>query len=138
MCLQNLRFHHLIVLDSGYEALQGEKHINVDTIRFNRPFFITKFQHDIGILTILSLVAVTMKSALVSLTLLAFLVTSLPTDCGGTTATAATCKSLYLITIDDQNAVAALPIAADGKISAGTLTMTGGAGSVAVNATGRA
>jgi hypothetical protein len=63
-CLQNPRFHHPIVLDSDREFLQGEKYIYVDTIRLNRPLFITKFHHDIGILTIFSSVAVIMKSAL--------------------------------------------------------------------------
>ncbi|KAK4938796.1 hypothetical protein LTR10_020803 [Elasticomyces elasticus] len=38
-------------------------------------------------------------------------------------------KAVYLITNDQQNAVAAVPIAADGTLSAGTITLTGGAGS---------
>ncbi|KAI1610839.1 hypothetical protein EDD36DRAFT_304840 [Exophiala viscosa] len=42
-------------------------------------------------------------------------------------------KAVYLITNDQQNAVAALPIAADGTLSAGTITLTGGAGSNAID-----
>ncbi|KAK4234564.1 hypothetical protein C8A03DRAFT_37664 [Achaetomium macrosporum] len=43
-------------------------------------------------------------------------------------------KAVYLITNDEKtNAVVALPIGADGKLSLGTVTLTGGAGSVALN-----
>ena len=75
----------------------------------------------------------TMKNTLISLALLTTLVSSAPTNCGGASSTG---KALYFITNDDQNSVAALPIAADGTLSEGALTATGGAGSVAVNATG--
>ncbi|KAF2834343.1 hypothetical protein M501DRAFT_1027339 [Patellaria atrata CBS 101060] len=42
--------------------------------------------------------------------------------------------AIYLITNDVQNAVVALPIGRDGTLSQGTITPTGGAGSVALNA----
>jgi hypothetical protein len=62
---------------------------------------------------------------------------SAPTQCGPPTpAGASVGKAIYLITNEDQNAVVALPIAADGTIGQGTVTMSGGAGSVALNATG--
>jgi hypothetical protein len=49
----------------------------------------------------------------------------------------ATGKAIYFITNNDVNAVVALPIANDGTLSQGTVTETGGAGSVAVNADGQ-
>jgi hypothetical protein len=42
-------------------------------------------------------------------------------------------KAVYFITNDQKNAVGALPIGADGMLSNGTLTSTGGAGSNAVD-----
>lgn len=42
-------------------------------------------------------------------------------------------RAAYFITNDETNAVVALPIGADGRLSAGTVTQTGGAGSVALN-----
>jgi hypothetical protein len=47
---------------------------------------------------------------------------------------ASTGRAVYFITNDATNAVAALPIGQDGKLSAGTVTETGGEGSVAVDA----
>ncbi|GAB1313409.1 hypothetical protein MFIFM68171_03619 [Madurella fahalii] len=46
---------------------------------------------------------------------------------------AGTGRAVYFITNDETNAVVALPIGADGRLSVGTLTPTGGAGSVALN-----
>lgn len=46
-------------------------------------------------------------------------------------------KAVYLITNEAENAVIALPIGADGKLSAGKMAKTGGRGSVAVNAEGK-
>ena len=43
-------------------------------------------------------------------------------------------KAIYLITNDAANAVVALPIGADGRLSSGSVTRTGGSGSVALNA----
>ena len=43
-------------------------------------------------------------------------------------------KAVYFITNDDVNAVAALPIGNDGTLSQGTVTETGGAGSIALDA----
>jgi len=43
-------------------------------------------------------------------------------------------KAIYLITNDQSNAVAALPVAADGTLSMGTVTPIGGQGSVFINA----
>jgi len=45
-----------------------------------------------------------------------------------------TAKAIYLLTNDQSNAVVALPIAADGTLSQGTVTPTGGEGSNSVNA----
>ncbi|KAK3392907.1 hypothetical protein B0H63DRAFT_504916 [Podospora didyma] len=42
-------------------------------------------------------------------------------------------KAVYFITNDQVNSVVALPIGADGTLSPGTVTATGGAGSVALN-----
>lgn len=46
-------------------------------------------------------------------------------------------KAIYLLTNDGENAVVALPIGADGKLSAGKLAKTGGAGSTSVDANGK-
>lgn len=43
-------------------------------------------------------------------------------------------QAIYFLTNDDVNGVAAIPIGTDGKLTRGTVTETGGAGSVAVNA----
>ncbi|KAG5656958.1 hypothetical protein KAF25_011127 [Fusarium avenaceum] len=45
-------------------------------------------------------------------------------------------KAIYLITNEEANGVLALPIGKDGTLSKGSITMTGGAGSVAVDADG--
>jgi hypothetical protein len=42
-------------------------------------------------------------------------------------------KAVYFITNEEQNAVVALPIGKDGKLSKGSITMTGGAGSIAID-----
>ncbi|XP_014551659.1 hypothetical protein COCVIDRAFT_30821 [Bipolaris victoriae FI3] len=46
-------------------------------------------------------------------------------------------KAVYLITNEAENAVIALPIGADGRLSAGKMAKTGGTGSAAVNAEGK-
>ena len=46
-------------------------------------------------------------------------------------------KAVYVITNEAQNSVLALPIGADGKLSAGKMAKTGGAGSSAVDAQGK-
>ncbi|CAG5161238.1 uncharacterized protein ALTATR162_LOCUS5988 [Alternaria atra] len=46
-------------------------------------------------------------------------------------------KAIYMLTNDVENAVVALPIGADGMLSEGKTTKTGGAGSVAVDAEGK-
>jgi len=46
-------------------------------------------------------------------------------------------KALYFITNDETNSVVALPIGADGRLSLGSVTPTGGAGSVALNSEGQ-
>jgi len=47
-------------------------------------------------------------------------------------------KAVYFLTNDKENAVVALPIGKDGMLSKGTVTKTGGAGSIAINgATGQ-
>lgn len=59
----------------------------------------------------------------------------------GTLATAApsgqryraTGRAIYFLTNDANNAVVSIPIAADGTLSEGTVTVTGGAGSNAIN-----
>ncbi|KAH7069563.1 hypothetical protein BKA63DRAFT_605974 [Paraphoma chrysanthemicola] len=43
-------------------------------------------------------------------------------------------KAVYFLTNDKENAVVALPISADGTLSNGTMTKTGGAGSIALDA----
>lgn len=47
---------------------------------------------------------------------------------------AATGRAIYLLTNDAENAVVAVPIEADGKLTKGTLTKTGGAGSNIIDA----
>lgn len=42
-------------------------------------------------------------------------------------------KAVYFLTNDEENAVVALPISADGTLSNGSVTKTGGAGSIAIN-----
>lgn len=42
-------------------------------------------------------------------------------------------KAIYFLTNDKENSVVALPIGQDGMISKGTVTKTGGAGSIAIN-----
>lgn len=42
-------------------------------------------------------------------------------------------KAVYFLTNEAENAVVALPIGKDGKLSNGTITKTGGAGSIAVD-----
>ncbi|KAM5347309.1 hypothetical protein ACJ41O_010314 [Fusarium nematophilum] len=46
-------------------------------------------------------------------------------------------KAVYFLTNDDTNAVVALPIGADGTLSRGTTTETGGSGSIALNSDGQ-
>jgi hypothetical protein len=47
-------------------------------------------------------------------------------------------KAIYFLTNEKENAVVALPIGKDGMLSNGTVTKTGGAGSIAINgATGQ-
>ena len=55
-----------------------------------------------------------------------------------TTASANTAKALYFITNDANNSIVAIPIGANGTLSDGTLTPTGGAGGNEVNAAGAA
>lgn len=43
-------------------------------------------------------------------------------------------KAIYFLTNEAENAVVALPIGKDGMLSAGTVTKTGGAGAMSVNA----
>ena len=45
-------------------------------------------------------------------------------------------KAIYFLTNEETNAVVALPIGQDGKLSKGTVTETGGEGSVAVDSDG--
>jgi hypothetical protein len=47
----------------------------------------------------------------------------------------ATAKAVYFITNGAENAVVALPIGKDGKLSKGTVTKTGGAGSASIDGT---
>ncbi len=46
-------------------------------------------------------------------------------------------KAVYFMTNGANNAIVALPVAQDGTLSQGTTTMTGGQGSVAVDASGK-
>lgn len=45
-------------------------------------------------------------------------------------------KAVYVMTNDEQNGVLALPIKKDGTLSKGQVALTGGAGSIAVDADG--
>ncbi|MBE3040984.1 hypothetical protein IMZ48_00020 [Candidatus Bathyarchaeota archaeon] len=60
-----------------------------------------------------------------------------PVNAVNARSSAVTGKAIYFITNDEVNSVAALPIANDGTLSQGTVTKTGGAGSVAVDADGQ-
>ncbi|WAO93401.1 Hypothetical protein NCS54_01094800 [Fusarium falciforme] len=60
-----------------------------------------------------------------------------PTCSPGMDRAAAMGKAIYLLTNDEANGVVALPIGNDGTLSKGRVTMTGGAGSVAVDADGK-
>jgi hypothetical protein len=51
------------------------------------------------------------------------------TDCPASPAG----RAIYILTNDESNSVVALPIGPDGKLSAGTITATDGAGSIALN-----
>ncbi|KAF4457927.1 hypothetical protein F53441_280 [Fusarium austroafricanum] len=55
----------------------------------------------------------------------------------GMNSAAAMGKAIYILTNDQTNGVLALPIGNDGTLSKGKVTMTGGAGSIAVNAEGK-
>jgi hypothetical protein len=55
-----------------------------------------------------------------------------PANSSGGQAVAAG-KAIYFLTNDQENAVVAVPIAADGTLSAGSLTATGGAGSNSID-----
>lgn len=58
--------------------------------------------------------------------------------CGpGMKAAATAGKAVYFINNDQSNGVVALPIKSDGTVSKGTVTLTGGCGSVGVNAEGK-
>lgn len=46
-------------------------------------------------------------------------------------------KAIYVLTNEGTNGVLAIPIGKDGTLSKGKVTMTGGAGSVAVDADGK-
>lgn len=46
-------------------------------------------------------------------------------------------KAIYFLTNDAENAVVAVPIGANGMLSKGTVTKTGGAGSISVDAKGK-
>lgn len=57
---------------------------------------------------------------------------------GSCTGPASVGKAVYFITNEAENSVVALPIGRDGKLSKGTTTKTGGAGSINTNgATGQ-
>lgn len=55
---------------------------------------------------------------------------ALPSSCG---ATSPSPKAIYIISNEQTNAVIALPVAANGMVSAGTSTATGGAGSNSID-----
>lgn len=48
-------------------------------------------------------------------------------------STPSTARAIYIITNDAANAVVAVPVAANGMLSGGTCTATGGAGSNSIN-----
>lgn len=62
---------------------------------------------------------------------------SMPTCKPGNEAAATVGKAIYFLTNDKANAVVAVPIGNDGTLSKGAATMTGGAGSVGVDAQGQ-
>ncbi|KAH6989735.1 hypothetical protein BKA56DRAFT_543566 [Ilyonectria sp. MPI-CAGE-AT-0026] len=62
---------------------------------------------------------------------------SMPTCKPGNEGAAAVGKAIYFLTNDNANAVVAVPIGNDGTLSKGAATMTGGAGSVGVDAQGQ-
>ncbi|KAF4434847.1 hypothetical protein FACUT_7507 [Fusarium acutatum] len=55
----------------------------------------------------------------------------------GMNSNAMTGKAIYVLTNEEANGVLAIPIGQDGTLSKGKVTMTGGAGSVAVDAEGK-
>lgn len=65
---------------------------------------------------------------LLATVLLASLTGAQPVQSRAATCSAASGKAIYFITNNKQNAVVALPIAADGTLSKGTVTGTGGQG----------
>ena len=84
-------------------------------------------------MTVLFYAAGTESSTLLYIALFMAFASCAPVVCG---VAAVTGKALYLVTNDDQNSVVALPIGAGGTLGKGTLTYTGGAGFVAVDAAG--
>lgn len=60
--------------------------------------------------------------------------TARPQQCGSR-MTAPVGKAVYFMTNEEQNAVAAVPISADGTLSGGTLECTGGKGSNSIDGT---
>ncbi|CAM1502754.1 Fc.00g075300.m01.CDS01 [Cosmosporella sp. VM-42] len=73
---------------------------------------------------------------LATLLTLSPLASARPKRCHGKSSSGG--KALYFLTNEDANSVVAVPIAADGSLSGGVLTKTGGKGSTAVDATGKA
>ncbi|KAG4286010.1 hypothetical protein FPRO06_07270 [Fusarium proliferatum] len=63
--------------------------------------------------------------------------TSHPACKPGMNSNAMTGKAIYILTNEKANGVLAIPIGQDGTLSKGKVTMTGGAGSVAVDAEGK-
>lgn len=63
--------------------------------------------------------------------------TSHPACKPGMNSNAMTGKAIYVLTNEKANGVLAIPIGQDGTLSKGKVTMTGGAGSVAVDAKGK-
>jgi hypothetical protein len=55
---------------------------------------------------------------------------ALPSQCGAAPQSA---KAIYMISNEQANAVIALPVAANGMVSAGTSTATGGAGANSID-----
>ncbi|KAJ2904437.1 uncharacterized protein MKZ38_008110 [Zalerion maritima] len=80
-----------------------------------------------------------MKSLILSILASVPLVAAAPRGCvAGTEPQASTGQAVYFITNGvEENAVVAVPIGADGTLSGGTTTGTGGQGSVAVDADGQ-
>lgn len=67
--------------------------------------------------------------------LLFILAANAPTPHAGGVGQPATGKAIYFLTNDAENAVVALPVAAHGTLSQGTVTATGGAGSNSIDGT---